>query len=90
MFQLIKAIGRWWRKSQRKTDMTILWPQCLHSAGKRYEADRWRGSPYTALDLAKVCFMAHADNDTAWTKDFTHEEIKEFIDKLRPGDRTAP
>lgn len=38
----------------------------------------------------KAAFTCHAFKDEAWTKDFSPSEIKEFIGKLRPGDRTAP
>ena len=87
---MLKKLGKWWRKKQREMDMEILWPQCLHRANKECEADRWRGSPYTALDLAKISFSAHAFLDDAWKKDFTHDEIKEFVDNLKPGDKKAP
>lgn len=88
--KLVKAIGRWWRRNQRALDMKILWPQCVAHGGKRYRIGNWGDSPYSALDLAKACFMVHAAQDTAWTRDLTHEELKDFVDRLRPGDRRAP
>jgi hypothetical protein len=81
----MRAIGRWWRKKQREIDMALVWPRCLSYAGKH--SDRWRGTVYTPIDLARVQFSMHVLYDDAWTKDFTRSEIEEFVDRLRPGDR---
>lgn len=65
-------IRRWWNRRRRRIDMDILWPTCLAQARD--------------LDHAKAAFAVHAFNDQAWTDDFTHDEIVEFIDKLEAYD----
>ena len=59
---------KWWRKRQRRIDLDILWPTC-----KRLAPD---------LDHAKAAFMFHAVNDKAWTKDFNHKELAEYVGDL--------
>jgi hypothetical protein len=63
------SILRYWRKLQRRTDMNTLWPACKEHA--------------KSLDHARVAFYAHASNDTAWTKDYTADELMDFISQLK-------
>ena len=67
--------------------MRVLWPRCFLLAGKLHEKGSLKNTKYGPMDWAKAAFATHAFADTAWTKDFTHDEIKDFIDKLKPGDR---
>lgn len=61
-------IAKAWRKRLRKSDMEMLWPSCVAQAKD--------------LDHAKMAFAVHAFNDEAWTKDYTHDQIKEIINDL--------
>lgn len=70
---VIKIIGRWWRRRQRSIDLEILWPIFVEKAPD--------------IDHAKVAFAFHCFNDTAWTKDFSHDELKNIISGLNPSDR---
>jgi len=65
----MKFLFKYWRTLQRATDMDTLWPAC-----KQHAED---------LDHAKAAFYFHASNDTAWTKDYTKEELINFVDQLR-------
>ena len=62
-------VFKYWRITQRATDMSTLWPACKEHAKN--------------LDHAKAAFYMHASNDTAWTKDYTKQELIEFVDQLR-------
>lgn len=59
---------RLWRVMQRRLDLTILWVELKGQA-----AD---------IDHAKAAFFYHVINDTAWTTDFTKEELIEIVDAL--------
>lgn len=59
---------KYWRKLQRATDMDTLWPACKEHA--------------ESLDQAKAAFYLHASNDGAWTRDYTEQELIEFVGKL--------
>lgn len=61
-------IFKWLRKRQREADLKILWPIC-----KRDAPD---------LEHAKFVFAFHANNEPAWTKDYTEEELYHFINNL--------
>lgn len=65
---MIAWIGKWLRLNRRATDLSVLWPACKVNARD--------------LDHAKAAFMFHAANDDAWTKDFSHEELKQFVGSL--------
>ena len=60
---------KYWRATQRATDMSKLWPVCREEA-----AD---------LDHARAAFYLHASNDTAWTKDYSEAELIEFVGQLK-------
>lgn len=61
---MLKAIGRWWRKYQRKQDLDILAPIFL-------EAEMGTQKKLDAV-------LTHVRIDKAW-RDATDEEINEFI-----------
>lgn len=61
----------WWRRRQRRTDLEILWPQCL--AGAR------------DLDHAKAAFAMHVFNDPAWLE-LGEERLIRFLDELEAYD----
>lgn len=63
------SIAGWWRGTQRKQDLNFLWPQCRAQA--------------VNLELARMAFLYHALQDTAWTKDFTEEEIRKMVGELK-------
>lgn len=65
---MVKRIGRWWRKKQRRADLDILWPQC-----KRYAAD---------VRYARACFAFHVFRDRAWTADYSDRELSDLINRL--------
>ena len=62
-------ILKWWRKRMRKSDLAILWPACVQNAPD--------------LDHAKAAFAYHVFNDSAWTKEYTHDELIEYISDLK-------
>ena len=66
---MIEWLGKWWRKRQRAIDLEILWPQCCELAPD--------------LDHAKAAFAMHAFHDHAWTADYSHDELKDYIDQMR-------
>jgi hypothetical protein len=72
MFRWLAKIFLWfakrYRARQRAIDLKILWP-----AFKKKAPD---------MDHAKAGFAWHAFQDTAWTDDFTEDEIVEYIDAL--------
>jgi hypothetical protein len=57
------------RASNRAIDMRVLWPLCVSGA----DGD---------MDKAKAAFAIHAFHDYAWIKDYTHDELVAFIDRL--------
>lgn len=65
---MMEWIQRWWRSRQRAMDMSVLWPVCKEEA--------------PSLDVARAIFMSHCMNDSAWTLDYTEEDLKEFIGQL--------
>lgn len=65
---MLKMLGRMWRKRQRSIDLDILWPACLDRASD--------------LNHAKSAFAVHVFNDSAWTRDFTEQELIEVISRL--------
>lgn len=69
---ILKRIGLWWRQRQRNIDMKILWPVCVQQAPTRPQA--------------QAAFAVHAFNDPAWTKDYTHDQLKLFIDALESNE----
>jgi hypothetical protein len=63
----------WWRITQRRIDLQILWPSCKLEAAEHHTTD--------AMDYAKAAFAVHAFRDPAWTV-LGEEEIKRRIDAL--------
>ena len=61
-------IFKWWRAHQRRMDLAILWPVCKQEA--------------PTLEHAKLAFLTHALNDTAWTKDYGREALVRYVDTL--------
>jgi len=61
-------LARWMRRRRRALDMQILWPEMCRQA--------------KTLDHAKAAFAFHAAADPAWTRDYSHDELVAFIDKL--------
>lgn len=47
-----RFILSWWHARQRRIDIDILWPICVHRANN--------------LDHAKAAFAVHAFHDPAW------------------------
>jgi hypothetical protein len=66
---MIRYLLGLWHATNRKTDMTTLWPVCKQHA--------------STLDHAKAAFYLHASNDTAWTDHYTEAELIDFVDKLQ-------
>ena len=62
-------IMKWWRATQRRTDMSTLWPAC-----KQHAED---------LDHAKAAFYFHASNDPAWTTDYDEDALIQFVNELK-------
>lgn len=60
---------RVYRAHLRETDIEHLWPACRAQAPD--------------LETARAAFAAHALNDTAWTDEFTRDEILGMISGLR-------
>ena len=73
---MITLLMKWWRARQRKFDLKVLWPQCKNVAQQKF------GNGGEGLTMAKYAFAMHAFHDNAWTKDFSHDKIKAFIDNL--------
>lgn len=65
---MFKSLGRWWRKTQRETDLAILWPVCKEV------------SP--SIGAAREVFYLHCCIDPAWFEDLSHEQIVTEIRKL--------
>jgi hypothetical protein len=65
---VIGWLARKWRATQRSTDMTTLWPACRDCADD--------------LENARLAFFMHATNDTAWTSDYTDEQIWAIAEEL--------
>ena len=57
----------WWRRHQRWTDVSILWPSCLEGAVDRAHAE--------------MAFRLHMEIDPAY-RDFTDDEKVAFIKGL--------
>jgi hypothetical protein len=66
---MLGFISKYWRATQRATDISTLWPAC-----KKHAKD---------MDNAKSAFYMHASNDEAWTKDYTEDELITFVNKLK-------
>lgn len=66
---MIGWLFKYWRTTQRATDMSTLWPACKEHAN--------------SLDEARMAFYMHASNDTAWTKDYTDDDLQIFIGQLK-------
>lgn len=77
MIGAIGAIGRWWRKRQRRIDMEILWPSIKDDA-LHGQASKDRPSLY----LARSAFRMHCLSDPAWTKDLSLIQIEEIVGRL--------
>jgi len=56
-------------RTNRRTDMDILWPACKEHAND--------------LDSAKAAFYFHITNDPAWTDHYSDEELVAFVGDLR-------
>lgn len=81
---IFAAIGRLWRAHQRKTDVRILWPCCKRAAAQEcYLACTLQDSHRSLLSRARGAFLLHCAQDTAWTKDFTFQEIERIVATLK-------
>jgi hypothetical protein len=49
---MVRLVLAWWRASQRRFDVEILWPACKAQAGD--------------LEYARAVFAVHAFSDPAW------------------------
>jgi hypothetical protein len=65
---MFKFIGVWWRERQRTVDLEVLWPICKEQAPD--------------IKLARSAFFMHCTEDTAWTKDYSVDEIAQYVDAL--------
>lgn len=65
---MTRSILLLWRKRQRAIDLQILWPSCKELASD--------------MDHARAAFFAHCCMDTAWTKDFSHSALADFVGAL--------
>lgn len=57
-----------WDRTNRRSDMSILWPVCRDTAG--------------TVDEAKAAFMFHIANDPSWHRHYTLDELAHFVDDL--------
>ena len=64
----MNVLLRWWRARQRRVDLSILWPVCKEQAGD--------------IDRARAAFYMHAINDTAWTSDYSEDELISYVGTL--------
>jgi hypothetical protein len=55
-------------RANRRSDMRIVWPVCVETAG--------------SLDEAHKEFFLHISNDPSWTNHYTHDELVSFVDEL--------
>lgn len=65
---MIGALGRWWRKRQRRIDLEILWPVCKENSETIFQA--------------RAAFTMHCYMDPAWGKDFDAIEIDRIVGRL--------
>ena len=65
---MFKWFFNYWDKTNRITDMQILWPSCKQHA--------------TSLDDAKAVFFWHIMNDPAWSNHYDEVQLVEFVDQL--------
>ena len=65
---MIRMIARWFRRQQRATDLSVLWPACKDLT--------------TSMAEARAVFYLHASRDRAWTLDYDEESLMEFIARL--------
>lgn len=65
---MIARLMRRWRAMQRAMDLRLLWPVCLREAPDR--------------DMARRLFLCHCMMDPAWRRDFTEDEIIEYVRTL--------
>ena len=55
-------------RANRRSDMRIVWPTCVETAG--------------SLDEARKAFFLHISNDLSWTDHYTHDELVSFVADL--------
>lgn len=60
-----RLVERFVDAPRRRTDLRLLWPTCKSEALKAGKG----------LDEAKACFFLHADNDLAWRRRYSHDEL---------------
>src|SRR5215510_399386 len=59
-------------RANRRSDMRIVWPICVETAG--------------SLDEARKAFFLHISNDLSWTNHYTHDELVSFVGDLTTPD----
>jgi hypothetical protein len=69
LMKLFSSIGRWWRRSQRVTDVEVLWPACKSVSD----------TPGEAQSLFLMCCLT----DPCWRNDFDDDEIEEIVGGLK-------
>ena len=58
----------WWRMQRREADLTYLWPELARGAHE--------------LKIARDAFFLHAKAAEYWTKEYTDEELRDFVNSL--------
>jgi len=66
---MFKFLFGLWDKTNRNTDMRILWPICKQHA--------------ESLDVAKAAFFMHVSNDPAWYQHYSESDLIDFVDNLQ-------
>lgn len=69
MIKWLRSLSGYWRSTQRATDLSILWPVCKREAND--------------LDHARAAFFMHMINDPAWTRDYSEDDLIEYVEQLR-------
>ena len=62
---MIRWIMSRWDRTNRRSDMQILWPACKEHAD--------------TIEQAQAAFMFHISNDSAWTRHYTHDQLTAFV-----------
>ena len=82
LLPVLLVFGRHWllllplyRRLMRSIDLKILWPQCYKQAPK--------------LEIAKAVFAIHVFQDVAWTRDYDHDALIEYINNMQPEGNTT-
>lgn len=68
LIKIANSITSWWDKRNRQYDIDDFWPICRE---------------LTDINRARAAFYLHASHDPAWTKYYSEDDLKRFVDNLR-------